>query len=116
MGLLDELKNMGVNVDEGVDRLMGNVSLYERMLVKFGEMMKKSPVSPDFDCNAYADVIEAAHAVKGAAGNLSITPIYEAYSEIVSLLRAGQPEKAKEILEGIQTAQKDILECIWRHS
>lgn len=116
MGLLDELRNLGVNIDEGADRLMGNVSLYERMLVKFGEMMKKSPVSPDFDLNDYADVIEAAHAVKGAAGNLSITPVYEAYSEVVSLLRAGQPKKAKEILEKVQPVQKDILECIWRYS
>lgn len=112
MGLLEELKDLGVNVDEGVKRLMGNASLYERMLVKFLEMMKKSPVDPDFDCNNYDDVIEVAHAIKGSAGNLSITPIYEAYAEVVNLLRANQPEKAKEILKGVQSVQTDILNCI----
>lgn len=115
MSLLEELKNMGVNVDEGVDRLMGNVSLYEKMLVKFLEMMKKSPVNPDFDCNDFTDVIETAHAIKGSAGNLSITPIYEAYAEIVSLLRANQPEQAKEILKNVQSVQTDILSCIEKY-
>lgn len=115
MGLLDELSNLGVNVDEGLERLMGNSSLYERMFVKFFEMMQKTPVSPDFDGNDYADVIEAAHAVKGSAGNLSITPIYEAYAEIVSLLRAGQPENARDILKNVQSVQTDILNCIQKY-
>ena len=42
MNLLEELKNLGVNVDEGIERLMGNASLYERMLFKFLEMMIKT--------------------------------------------------------------------------
>lgn len=115
MSLFEELKDMGVNVDEGLDRLMGNASLYERMLLKFLEMMKKSLVTPDFDCNDYADVIEIAHAIKGSAGNLSITPIYEAYAEIVSLLRAGQPVQAREVLEKVQPVQEDILGCIEKY-
>lgn len=115
MVLLDELKNLGVNVDEGLNRLMGNASLYERMFVKFYEMMKKAPVNPDFDSNDYADVIEVAHAVKGSAGNLSITPIYEAYAEIVSLLRAGKPEEAKKILKKVQPVQTEILGCIEKY-
>jgi len=116
MGLLDELRTLGVNVDEGTERLMGNTSLYERMLVKFLGMMKKTPVTPDFDCNDYADVIELAHAVKGSAGNLSITPIYEAYAEVVSLLREGKPVQAKEVLENVIPVQEEILNCIEKYS
>lgn len=55
-------------------------------------------MSPDFDGNDYKDMIEKAHAIKGAAGNLSITPVYEAYTEIVNLLRADQPAQAREAL------------------
>lgn len=115
MNLLEELKDMGVNVDEGVDRLVGNVSLYERMLIKFFELMNSSLVTPDFDSNDYAEIIEKAHAIKGSAGNLSITPLYEAYTEIVSLLRANQPEQAKVVLERIQPVQEDILNCIKKY-
>lgn len=111
MNLLEELSTLGVNTEEALVRMNRNVSLYERMLVKFADMMKNSIVQPDFDCNDYADIMEAAHAVKGVSGNLSITPVYEAYSEIMRLLRAGQPEQAKEVLEGVIPIQTEIINC-----
>lgn len=98
MGLFEELKVLGVNTDEALARMNGNSSLYERMLVKFLEMMKNSCVLPHFDRNDYADITEAAHAIKGTSGNLSITPIYEAYSEIVRLLRDNQRNRRKLFL------------------
>lgn len=116
MGLIDELKTLGVNTDEAVARMAGNASLYERMLVKFLDMMKASIVQPDFDHNNYADIIEAAHAIKGASGNLSLTPIYEAYSEVVRLLRVEQPEEADAVLKKVMPVQTEIMNCIEKYS
>ncbi len=116
MSMLEELKGLGVNTEEAIARMNGNLSLYERMLGKFVDMMKNSIVQPDFDCNDYAGITEAAHTIKGASGNLSITPVYEAYSEIVRLLRAGEPEQAKEILEKILPIQAEIVNCIEKYS
>ncbi len=115
MALLDELKALGVNVDEGLERMMGNSSLYERMLVKFVKVMNDLEVSPDFDNNDYAEIIEKTHTIKGASGNLSVTPVYEAYTEIVNLLRSDKPEEAKEILRNILPVQKEILACIEKY-
>lgn len=115
MNLIQELKALGVNTDEGIERMNGNASLYERMLVKFMDMMKNSSIQPDFDCNNYAEITEVAHAIKGASGNLSVTPVYEAYSEIVRLLRANQPEQAKEVLKNVMPIQRDIVNCIEKH-
>ncbi len=116
MSLLEELNELGVNTQEALARMNGNASLYERMLVKFVDLMKNTNIDPDFDCNDYADIIELTHTVKGVSGNLSIIPVYEAYSEIVTLLRAGQPEEAKEVLAGIIPIQTKILNCIEEHS
>ncbi len=116
MSMLEELKGLGVNTEEAIARMNGNLSLYERMLGKFVDMMKNSIVQPDFDCSDYAGITEAAHTIKGASGNLSITPVYEAYSEIVRLLRAGEPEQAKEILEKILPIQAEIVNCIEKYS
>jgi len=116
MNLIQELKSLGVNTDEGLQRLGGNFSLYERMLVKFKDMIKNSPVQMDFDCNDYSDIIEAAHTIKGASGNLAITPIYEFYSELMKLLREQQPEQAKKILEKALPVQNAIVDCIERYS
>ncbi len=116
MNLIQELKGLGVNTDEGLQRMGGNSSLYERMLVKLKDMIKDSPVRMDFDCNDYSDIVEAAHAIKGASGNLAVTPIYKFYSEFVKLLREQQPERAKEILEKALPVQNAIIECIERYS
>lgn len=116
MGLLEELKTKGVNIDEGLDRLAGNVSLYEKMLFKLLDLLKKTSPDPEFDCNDYEDVIEKAHAIKGVTGNLSIMPLYEAYTEIVILLRKNQPEQAKLLIEKILPVQEDIMDCIEKYS
>jgi len=116
MTLLQELKGLGVNTDEGLERMGGNVSLYERMLVKLKEMIDASSVRMDFDCNDYEDVIESAHTIKGASGNLAVTPLYEFYTEFVKLLREQQPERAKELLEKALPVQNAIIDCIGKYS
>lgn len=116
MGLLEDLKTLGVNVDEGLERMMGNSSLYERMLVKFIKVVNDLEINPDFDNSDCAEMIEKTHTIKGASGNLSITPIYEAYSEIVDLLRSDKPDEAKEVLKNILPVQEDILACIEKYA
>lgn len=116
MNLIQELKSLGVNTDEALERLGGNSSLYERMLLKFKDMIKNSSAQMDFKCNDYSGIIEVAHAIKGASGNLSITPVYEAYSEIVRLLREQQPGQAEKILEKTLPVQTAIINCIEKYS
>ncbi|MCD7954817.1 MAG: hypothetical protein LUG93_03500 [Lachnospiraceae bacterium] len=115
MEFLEEMKTLGVDVEEGTDRLMGNTDLYERMLVKFADMLEKTPVIPDFPEEDCAAAIQSIHALKGAAGNLSIRPLYEAYTEIVNLLRAGEISKARDEIRRILPAQEEIVACIRRH-
>lgn len=117
MNLLDELRGMGIKVDEGLNRLGGNTAIYTKMVTtSFVKMMKGYSVDPNFGSENYQDVIEVAHAIKGAAGNLSITPLYEGYGEIVDLLRKGEPEQAREILVKLLPVQEQILGVIEKHA
>lgn len=116
MDMLEELKTMGVDVEEAVERFVGNAALYEKMLRTFPKMIRNSEVDPDFDGNDYTDIIEKTHAIKGTSGNLSLTPIYKAYTDIVDLLRGGKPEEARQVLKDVLPVQEKILECIERHS
>ena len=115
MDLLEELKAKGVNTEEGLNRLMNNTGLYQRMLLKLADMLRKSPVDLDFDNNDCTTAIEQAHALKGATGNLSVTPLYEAYSKAVDLLRAGKPEEAREVLRNLIPVQEEILTIIEKY-
>ena len=115
MGLLDELRLLGANVDEAVERMMGNEAFYQKMLGKFPAMFESTALSTDFDGSDCGPAIEKAHTLKGVTGNLSLTPLYEAYTEITNLLRAGEVEPARELLIGIQPVQEKIVACIKKH-
>lgn len=115
MGLFDELKELGVDVDGGLKRISGNENLYKKLLGSFAKTIGSYSIQPDFDASDCAEAIEKTHAIKGIAGNLSITPVYEAYTEIVNLLRAGEPEQARPILAKILPVQEEIVACIEKH-
>jgi len=112
MNLLDELRTLGVDVDDGLKRLMGNEKLYKRLLGSFVKMIGTQAVDSDFDESDYKEAIEKAHSIKGTAGNLSLTPIYESYSEILNLLRTDKPAEAKAVLAKVLPVQQEIISCI----
>ena len=115
MTLLEELRTLGVDVDGGLKRLNGNEKLYTRLFGSFLKTLNANAIAPDFDCSDYNDIIEKAHTLKGTAGNLSVTPLYEAYTDILGLLRSGKPEEAKPILEKILPIQEEVIICIQKH-
>lgn len=116
MDLFEELKQLGVDIDGGLARLAGNERLYKKLLGSFAKAIHVYYVDVDFDGIDYSEEIEKTHAIKGAAGNLSVTPIYEAYTKIVDLLRTDQPEEARKILADILPLQEDIVQCIEKHN
>ncbi len=114
MALLEELRGLGSNVDEGLERFMGNMALYERMLRKLPDMVRKTDVEGAFASGELKEAEERAHALKGATGNLSVTPLYEGYTKVVDLLRAGQANEAKAVYDGMVSIQEQIIACIER--
>jgi len=115
MSLFDELRMLGVDIDGGLKRINGNEGLYTRLLGSFVRTIKEHAVQADFDASQCEQAIEHTHAIKGTAGNLSITPIYDAYTEIVNLLRTGKPEEARELLKKTLPVQEQIVQCIEKH-
>ncbi len=85
---IDALKAFGADTDDGLNRCMGNEMLYFRFI-------KMAVADPGFERLAEAaaagdlnGAFEAAHALKGVFGNLSLTPLYEDIAELTELLRA----------------------------
>ncbi len=85
---IESLKEFGADTEEGLQRCMGNEGLYLRLvgiiLKDPGfENLKNAVEARDLTAG-----FEAAHALKGALGNLSLTPVYDPVCEITELLRA----------------------------
>ena len=113
MGMIEELKNLGLDIDEGLDRVMGDASLYEMMLGMFVDSVRDNPISAgDFDGADLDGLIKRVHTLKGMTGNLSLTPLFNGYNESLVLLRGGQAAQAKAVFEKVLPTQTAILDCM----
>lgn len=115
MDLISELEALGVNTQEAIARLNNNSAFYVKMLGKFNGELENHPVMPHLESGDLQAAVTSAHTLKGLTGNLSITPLYKAYTEIVALLRADEPEKAKQLMADTLPIQSEIVACIEKY-
>ena len=57
----------------------------------------------------WTDAFEAAHALKGALGNLSLTPLYTTICELTELLRQGQPVDCGDLIARVKREREALL-------
>lgn len=115
MGMIEELEEMGTNTGEALKRFLNNGALYEKMLKKLPDSMKGKQVMEAIEAGNIETAIEIAHTMKGVLGNLSITPLYEAYTKIVALLRQNDEEEAKRILKDSFPVEEQLIACIEKY-
>lgn len=105
---IEALRQAGVNTKEGLGRLMNNEAFYLRlvnMALDDAGFEKLAAAISNHDNKA---AFEAAHALKGVLGNLSLTPLYEKMSELTELLRAEKDADYALLVQEI-LAQRDSL-------
>ena len=102
---LDALRSYGANVDEGLGRCMGMESLYLRLVNMVPSEGNFAKLEEGLAARDWDKAFEAAHALKGAIGNLSLTPICDPVCELTEKLR-GQtgPVDTGDLLPRIQDA------------
>lgn len=84
---IDALKAYGANTAEGLARCLNNEALYLK-LVNMGLRDENfDRLKAALDAHDTVKAFEAAHALKGSLGNLSLTPLYEPISELTGRLR-----------------------------
>ena len=101
---LDALAAYGADTKAGLNRCMNNEGFYLRLVnmeLNDENVTRLTQAVAAGDARA---AFEAAHALKGAAGNLALTPIYEPVSRLTELLRNadtvdGTQELAQEIVK-----------------
>ena len=53
--------------------------------------------------------------LKGMTGNLSLTPLFNGYVEMLGMLREGKVKEAGEVMGKLRPIQEQIIECIERN-
>ena len=65
MELLNELRALGVDVDDGVKRIMGNEKLYRKLLGSYVKMVESQSVDLEFDSSDCTAITERVHGYSG---------------------------------------------------
>ena len=109
---VDSLKQYGADTEDGLKRCMNNEALYLRLVgmaiddqgcEKLGEALAAGDLKAAF---------EAAHALKGVLGNLSLTPLYTPVSELTELLRHPAEGADYDALYGAVKEQREKLKAL----
>ena len=65
-----------INEEEGKNRVMNNGKLYARLLAKFRDDTNFDELGAFIQAQDWEKAQSAAHTIKGVAGNLSLTELY----------------------------------------
>lgn len=84
---VDKLNSFGANATEGLARCFGNESLYLKLVMTIPDDAVFDRLKQKLDANDLDGAFDAAHALKGVLGNLSLTPLYEIAVDITEFLR-----------------------------
>lgn len=105
---IEELRQFGANVEEGISRCMDDEEFYLELVDMALEDDGFEKLSEAVEAKKWKDAFEAAHALKGVLGNVALTPLYTPVSEMTELLRA-QQEADYPALLGRILQQRDTL-------
>lgn len=115
MTLLEELEKLGADTKDGISRLMNNEEVYIRIVKKLPGSIKAQEVLSFIDSGDIQSAITSAHTIKGVTGNLAITPVYKAYTEIVNLLREDRVSEARQLYLDTIPVQNEFIAVIEKY-
>ena len=84
---IEELRSSGADVETGLSRCLGKEDLYLKLVGMGLGDAKFEELGAALNGGDLDKAFELCHALKGVIGNLAITPLYEALSEMTEKLR-----------------------------
>lgn len=100
---IDELKALGADTNTGLSRCVGNEALYLKLVGMGLGDAKFEELGAAVNAGDLSKAFELCHALKGVIGNLAITPLFDALSDMTEKLRvreqADYPSMYSNVIE-----------------
>lgn len=119
MNFLEEVKTLGFDIENAMERFMGNRELLEKMIKMLPSSVYPSKFGgkqeDDMEVLSYIEsgnietAIAKAHSLKSIMGNLSINKLYLPYTKILDFLRSGEISMALELTKKIIPVQENVI-------
>lgn len=110
MSTMENIASYGIDYDDAMDRFGGNVDLYKRLALKYLDDAHFAGCVAAMTVGDYDQAYREAHSLKGVAGNLSFSHLYDVASMICKDLREGEPVSASRLLPDLEAAHQRIRE------
>lgn len=107
-----QLTEAGIDVINAVERFMGKEELYFKFLFRFPEDENYGQIRQQLEAGDCRKAFEAAHTLKGVAGNLSLVQLEKILKVLVEFLRKGDIEQAKEIFSDLEKEYRSIVQAL----
>ncbi len=108
--VIEELTAYGCDTAGAIERFVNNEAMYIKFLNKFLDDPSFSQVKPSMeDDEAF---LKTTHTLKGVAGNLGFTPLYDTAAYMVERCRAGEPDEGRACYGRLEQQYNEIYNII----
>lgn len=115
--LLAEIARLpGFDCHKGLNRVMGNLNLYSKLLLDFKIILKKSHEEiRDYRIRGDIQNLQSViHKIKGVSGNIGAEELYAQIVQVEPLLRKKNLEDAEAFLDSLETTLQNNLDTLGR--
>lgn len=106
---IESLKAFGANTEEGLARCMGNQALYLKLVGVMLADKNFDKLRSAIESGNLGEAFEAAHALKGALGNLALTPLFEKAASLTELLRNRAEADYRGLVSDLLASRDSLL-------
>ena len=100
--LKEVFQKYGADYETTMARFMDSEQMYLRILAMLPRDENLHKLDQALQAGDYQAAFDAAHALKGMAGNLGLAPFYQAVCDIVEPLRAGGKLDYSPLFQSVQ--------------
>lgn len=101
---IELLRECGIDYHDAMERFCGNEALYERLALKFLDDPHFAALDQALSNEDAQSAYHAAHSLKGVAGNLSLTRLYQESCRLCDALHANDLDTACRIMPEARAA------------
>ena len=105
---IEGLRNNGADVETGLSRCVGKEDLYLKLVNMGLGDTKFEELGTVLQSNDLNQAFKICHALKGVIGNLAITPLYEALSQMTEKLRNNEAADYSAMYSGVLAIRKKL--------
>ncbi len=112
MNVQDTAKAKGWDLEGTLRRFGGSQMMLERFLKKFPQDPTFGKLEEAAEQGDLPGIETAAHTLKGIAGNLGLTALYEGCSSLVAAVRAGETQRVPGLWETVRAEYQAAVSAV----